>query len=113
MLKAGIAHLCFVTIHPFEDGNGRIARALTDLAAARGPNTARNVSTACRRRSGEERNDYYRFLETTQKGDLDITPWLDWFLGCLGRSFEGADTILAAIMAKAPFLGKPFRHRAE
>ena len=100
VLKAGIAHLWFVTIHPFEDGNGRMARAIADCALARAED--------CRQRfysmSGQierERKEYYDILERTQKGDLDITPWLNWFLGCLGRAIEGADETLAVVMHKA------------
>jgi Fic family protein len=102
VLKAGIAHLWFVTIHPFDDGNGRIARAITDLMLARSENSAQrfySMSAQIRR----ERSDYYDILEATQKGDLDITPWLDWFLGCLGRSIDGATTILSSVLRKASF----------
>lgn len=102
VLKAGIAHLWFVTIHPFEDGNGRIARALTDLLLARSehsPQRFYSVSAQIR----EDRDDYYEHLEAAQKSDLDITRWIDWFLGCLGRAFEGAEAVLAAVMAKARF----------
>lgn len=102
VLKAGIAHLWFVTIHPFEDGNGRIARAIADLILARSehsPQRFYSMSAQIR----QERSDYYDILERTQKGDLDITPWLDWFLGCLGRTFEGADSILEAVLKKARF----------
>lgn len=102
VLKAGIAHLWFVTIHPFDDGNGRIARALTDLLLARSEETAqRFYSMSAQIRA--DREDYYRLLEATQKGDLDITAWMTWFLACLKRAFDGAETQLAAIMAKAQF----------
>jgi len=102
VLKAGIAHLWFVTIHPFDDGNGRIARAIADLQLARSENSAqRFYSMSAQIR--EERKDYYDRLEATQRGDLDITPWLDWFLGCLGRAFTGAETMLEAVLAKARF----------
>lgn len=102
VLKAGIAHLRFVTIHPFQDGNGRIARAIADMALARSENTAQrfySMSSQIRR----ERNIYYDILEATQKGGLDITDWLEWFLACLDRAFEGAETILAAVFKKARF----------
>ncbi|MBI1330188.1 MAG: DUF4172 domain-containing protein [Alphaproteobacteria bacterium] len=102
VLKAGIAHLWFVTIHPFDDGNGRIARAIADLMLARSekcPQRFYSMSAQIR----EERKAYYDILEATQKGDLDITAWLDWFLGCLGRAFDGAEAILAAVMKKARF----------
>ncbi|MDR5727547.1 MAG: Fic family protein [Terriglobia bacterium] len=102
VLKAGVAHLWFVTIHPFDDGNGRIARAIADLLLARSENTSqRFYSMSAQIR--EERKAYYDVLEATQKGDLDITPWLDWFLGCLSRAFDGAEITLAAVMTKARF----------
>jgi Fic family protein len=102
VLKAGIAHLWFVTIHPFDDGNGRIARAIADLVLARSEKTAQRFYSMSAQIQ-EDRGAYYKYLETTQKGDLDITPWLDWFLGCLGRAFDGADAILAAVLKKARF----------
>lgn len=102
VLKAGIAHLWFVTIHPFDDGNGRIARAIADLALARAEGTAeRFYSMSAQIRT--ERKTYYDMLERTQKGGLDITPWLSWFIGCLDRAFGGAETILASVMRKARF----------
>lgn len=102
VLKAGIAHLWFVTIHPFEDGNGRIARAIADLMLARSEDSAqRFYSMSAQIR--EERADYYAILEATQKGNLDITHWLDWFLGCLGRAIDGAAAISAAVLRKARF----------
>jgi Fic family protein len=102
VLKAGVAHLWFVTIHPFADGNGRIARAIADMALARSEKTAqRFYSMSAQIR--EERKAYYDVLETTQKGGLDITGWLEWFLGCLDRAFGGAETTLAAVFRKARF----------
>jgi Fic family protein len=102
VLKAGIAHLWFVTIHPFDDGNGRIARAIADLALARAEGTAqRFYSMSAQIRT--ERKAYYDILESTQKGDLDITPWLLWFIGCLDRALGHAETILASVMRKARF----------
>jgi Fic family protein len=102
VLKAGIAHLRFVTIHPFEDGNGRIARAITDQQLARSEKSAqRFYSMSAQIR--QERNAYYDILESTQKGDLDITPWLQWFLACLDRAFDGAETILGSVLLKAKF----------
>jgi Fic family protein len=102
VLKAGIAHLWFVTIHPFDDGNGRIARAIADMALARSENSPqRFYSMSAQIRT--ERNAYYDILEATQKGNLDITDWLEWFLGCLDRAFDGAETILAAVLKKARF----------
>jgi Fic family protein len=102
VIKAGMAHLWFVTIHPFEDGNGRIARAIADMALARSEHSSqRFYSMSAQIRA--ERTDYYRMLETTQKGELDITPWLSWFLECLDRAFDGADTTLGSVMHKAQF----------
>ena len=89
VLKAGIAHLWFVTIHPFEDGNGRVARAIADMALARSeqsPQRFYSMSAQIR----IERKAYYDMPEATQKGDLDITLWLVWFLSCLDRAFDGA-----------------------
>jgi Fic family protein len=102
VLKAGIAHLWYVTIHPFEDGNGRIARAITDMALARSEESSQrfySMSTQIR----QERKGYYEILEATQKGALDITPWLAWFLNCLSSAIEGAHTTLAAVLTKARF----------
>jgi Fic family protein len=102
VLAAGIAHLWFVTIHPFDDGNGRMARAITELALARSENSPQrfySVSSQIRSR----RNEYYDVLEETQKGDLDITKWLQWFLACLGGAIEQADDTLGSVLAKARF----------
>lgn len=102
VLKAAIAHLWFVTIHPFDDGNGRIARGIADLALARAEGTAqRFYSMSAQIRN--ERTAYYDMLEATQKGGVDITPWLLWFIGCLDRAFDRAETILANVMGKARF----------
>lgn len=100
VVKAGVAHLWFVTIHPFDDGNGRIARAIADQALARAEGTAqRFYSMSAQIRA--ERQDYYAMLESTQKGGLDITAWLLWFIACLDRAFDRAETILADVMRKA------------
>ena len=102
MLKAAIAHLWFVTIHPFDDGNGRIARAITDMMLARADNSNKrfySMSTQIR----AERKAYYDILENTQKGSLDITEWLEWFLACLNRSITATDTTLATVKRKAKF----------
>ncbi|HEY2859549.1 MAG TPA: Fic family protein [Terracidiphilus sp.] len=102
VLKAGLAHLWFVTIHPFDDGNGRIARAIADLALARSENSPqRFYSMSAQIR--QERNAYYDILEQTQKGTMDITPWMEWFLGCLGRAVDGAQMALGAVLEKARF----------
>lgn len=102
VLKAGLAHFWFVTIHPFEDGNGRIARAIADMALARSENSPqRFYSMSAQIR--QERNAYYDILERTQKGALDITPWMEWFLACLGRAIEGSQSILSHVLDKARF----------
>jgi len=102
VVKAGLAHLWFVTVHPFEDGNGRIARAVGDMALARAEKSAQrfySLSAQIQR----EREEYYDRLEATQKGDLDSTAWLEWFLGCLLRAIQSADETLAQVLAKARF----------
>ncbi|PCJ82782.1 MAG: cell filamentation protein Fic [Hyphomicrobiales bacterium] len=105
VLRAAIAHLWFVTIHPFEDGNGRIARAIADMALARSENSQRrfySMSMQIR----QDRNAYYQMLETAQKGELDITKWLTWFLECMGRAIDGAQATLEKVFAKAQFWEK-------
>jgi Fic family protein len=102
VVKAAIAHLWFVTIHPFDDGNGRIARAIADMQLARSersPQRFYSMSAQIR----QERRAYYGILEATQKRDLDITAWLVWFLDCLDRAFDGAEGALAAVLRKARF----------
>ncbi len=114
LIKAGLAHLWFVTIHPFDDGNGRIARAVGDMALARAENSAQrfySLSSQIRL----ERNNYYDMLERTQKGSLDVTDWLEWFLGCLLRAMQSAEGILDAVLLKAHFwqrwAGTPMNER--
>jgi Fic family protein len=105
VLKAGVAHLWFVTIHPFDDGNGRIARAIADMVLARSersPQRFYSMSAQIR----QERKAYYEILEATQKGDLDITAWLEWFLDCLGRAFTHSETTLEAVLKKSRFWDK-------
>ncbi|MFK0690907.1 Fic family protein [Mesorhizobium sp. IMUNJ 23033] len=102
VLKAAVAHLWFVTIHPFEDGNGRIARAIADMMLGRSEGSSqRFYSMSAQIRL--ERKDYYAILERTQKGALDITDWLQWFLACLDRAFSGAEQILGNVLQKARF----------
>jgi Fic family protein len=105
VLKAALAHLWFVTIHPFADGNGRIARAIADMALARSEDSPQRFYSMSAQIQ-QERNDYYDILETTQKGDLEITPWLEWFLGCLDRAFDGSAKTLDAVFRKAEFWRK-------
>lgn len=100
VVHAGVAHLWFVTIHPFEDGNGRIARAIADLALARADGTRERFYSMSAQIEAE-RKAYYLQLETAQRGDLDVTGWLEWFLACLGRGIEGAERTLAAVLYKA------------
>lgn len=102
VLMAGLAHLWFVTIHPFEDGNGRLARAIADMMLARSEKSHQrfySMSTQIR----QERQDYYRVLESAQSGSLDITNWLEWFLGCLSRAIQGAQATLRSVLRKAEF----------
>ena len=100
VLKAGIAHFWFVTIHPFEDGNGRIARAIADVSLAQADGTSDRFYSMSSQIEAE-RKDYYHELETAQRGNLDITDWLDWFLGCLDRAIDSADQMIGAVMNKA------------
>ena len=102
LLKAGLAHLWFVTLHPFDDGNGRVARAVGDLMLSRSdgePYRYYSVSSQIQ----AERDDYYRILERTQCDDLDVTPWLAWFLDCLLRAVRRADSELDRVLVKAMF----------
>jgi Fic family protein len=102
VLKAALVHLWFVTIHPFDDGNGRIARAAAEMALARSeqsPQRFYSMSAQIRK----ERTAYYDILEQTQKDSLDITPWMHWFLRCLDRAIRSADDLLDAVLRKARF----------
>ncbi len=102
VVKAALVHLWFVTVHPFEDGNGRIARALADMALARSEaSSQRFYSMSARIRL--ERAAYYACLERTQKGSMDVTGWIDWFLDCLGQAIAGARRTLALVLWKARF----------
>lgn len=102
VLKAAVAHLWFVTIHPFDDGNGRIGRAIADMLLARSEKSSRrfySLSAQIQR----ERKNYYAILEQTQNGTLDITPWIKWFFDCLGRAIENGLSALETIVHKAQF----------
>ena len=102
ILKAAIAHFWFVTIHPFDDGNGRMARAIADMQLARADGTAQrfySMSAQIRK----ERNAYYTILEQTQQGSLDITGWLEWFLQCISRALLASEKILSIVLQKANF----------
>jgi len=100
VLRAGLAHFWFVTIHPFEDGNGRIARAIADMALAQADGTPRRFYSMSAQLE-IERKDYYAILEQSQQGGLDITGWMRWFIECLGRAIENADRTLARVLKKA------------
>jgi Fic family protein len=105
VLKAAITHLWFVTIHPFDDGNGRIARALTDMQLARSDkNAQRFYSMSAQIR--KERKQYYEILEKTQKSDLDITNWVLWFLNCLMNGLQATELVLEKVLFKAAFWNK-------
>ncbi|PRC94399.1 hypothetical protein S2091_1020 [Solimicrobium silvestre] len=114
VLKAGLAHCWLVTLHPFDDGNGRIARAVGDMALARSeqlPQRFYSLSAQIHR----ERRDYYDLLERIQKGSLDVTAWLSWFLGCLQRAIDGAEITLSTVLEKSNFwrrwAGTPLNER--
>lgn len=100
VLKAGLAHLWFVTIHPFEDGNGRIARAIADMSLARADKTKNRFYSMSSQIEAERRN-YYEQLEAQQRGTLDVTTWLAWFLACLDRALTRADETLTTVTTKA------------
>lgn len=102
VLAAAAAHLRFVTIHPFDDGNGRIARAIADMALARSEQSPQRFYSMSAQIQAE-RADYYETLERTQKSSLDVTAWMDWFLDCLGRAIDGAGEALSAVLVKADF----------
>jgi len=102
VIKAAVAHLWFVTIHPFQDGNGRITRALSDMLLGKSDkSTQRFYSMSAQIR--EERKQYYEMLELAQKGDLDITEWIKWFLSCLTNALKSTDKILTKVLFKASF----------
>jgi len=102
ILRAGIAHLWFAAVHPFDDGNGRIARTITDMALAQDE----DLATRCYSLSSKimaERDAYYEVLEHTNKQDGDITPWLKWFLGCMSRAILNSNRLLSNVMQKTRF----------
>jgi Fic family protein len=114
VIKSAVAHFWFVTIHPFDDGNGRIARAIADMILARSEKCAQrfySMSAQIQR----ERNDYYEVLEACQKGALDITPWIEWFLSCLKHAMAASEKMLEAVLVKARFwrahAGESFNER--
>lgn len=105
VLKASLAHLWFLTIHPFDDGNGRIARAIADMTLAQSEQSSQRFYSLSSQIK-LERNDYYRMLESTQKGSLDISSWMEWSLGCLERAIQGAENTLQSVVHKARFWEK-------
>lgn len=109
VLKAGMAHLWFVTIHPFEDGNGRIARAIGDMALARADMTSERFYSLSSQIEAE-RKDYYLELERQQRGTTDITHWLQWFLGCMDRAIDQAEQHLEKVLFKAKLWEKLNQH---
>ncbi len=113
-LKAGLAHLHFVTIHPFEDGNGRLARVVAELALARADGAGERYFSMSSQIEAE-RKDYYEQLESAQRGGLDVSAWLAWFLGCLRRAIAQSDELLAAVYRKAEvwrrLQGRPVNER--
>jgi Fic family protein len=102
IIKAGLAHLWFVTVHPFEDGNGRIARAIGDMALARAERSSQRFYSLAAQIE-LERSTYYDRLESAQKGTLDVTPWLEWFLTCIERAISRSEATLSDVLRKARF----------
>jgi Fic family protein len=102
LLCAGIAHFYFVTIHPFDDGNGRIARAITDMALAQDEKLNQRFYSVSSQIMAE-RKSYYDILEISQKGGIDITAWLAWFLACLERAIRNSESTIATVLAKSEF----------
>jgi Fic family protein len=100
VFRAGLAHLWFVTIHPFEDGNGRIARAIADMALARSEQSSQRFYSMSAQIKLEHK-EYYDILEATQKGAIDVTDWMLWFLDCLGGAIDGAHLTLKVVIDKA------------
>jgi Fic family protein len=99
VVKAGLAHLWFVTLHPFEDGNGRIARAIADLALTRADGTPERFYSMSAQIEAE-RKEYYIELERQQRSGTDVTRWLEWFLGCLDRALSRAEGVLETVLFK-------------
>jgi Fic family protein len=105
VLKAAQAHLWFVTVHPFDDGNGRIARAVADMVLSRSEESPQRFYSMSAE-IGRERADYYRILEQTQQATMDVTRWMEWFLARLGGAIESAQGTLTGVIAKARFWEK-------
>ena len=111
LIKVGLGHLYFVTIHPFEDGDGRIARAITEMSLARIENSAQryySMSSQIR----EETKAYYQILESTQKNGMDVTEWLVWFLDCLTRAIDKANELTRDVWPRKDFGAVSNRNRS-
>ena len=109
LLKSAIAHLWFVVVHPFDDGNGRLTRTITEMALSRSESTPLRFYSMSAQIQ-KEKKEYYRILEVTTTGGLDITAWLKWFLGCLSRAIENAETVVGGVLKKAEFWQKNSAH---
>ena len=101
-IKSAVAHFWFVSIHPFDDGNGRIGRAIADMALSQADNSPRRYFSMSRQ-IGQEKNKYYDILERCQKGTTDLTAWIEWYLDCMLRAIKGAEEMLSSILDKAVF----------
>ena len=114
VVKSALGHFWFVTIHPFEDGNGRIARAIADMTLARSEKTSQRFYSMSAQIQ-QERSAYYDVLERCQKGELDVTLWIEWFLNCLKRAIETSEKTLEAVLVKDRFwrmrAGESFNER--
>jgi Fic family protein len=111
VIAAAVAHLWFVTIHPFEDGNGRIGRAIADMALTRADGLARRFYSLSAQLMSE-RKDYYQELEAVQGGGLDVTCWVQWFLGCLSRAIARADDVVGNVLQRARIWAQAEMHPA-
>jgi Fic family protein len=105
VLKAALAHFWFITLHPFDDGNGQLARTITDMALAQSDHCKMRFYSMSAQISNE-RNEYYKILESSQKGTLDITAWIKWFLNCLGNALKNSESILHSVLVKDSFWRK-------
>lgn len=101
-IKSAVAHFWFVSIHPFDDGNGRIGRAIADMVLSQADNSPRRYFSMSRQ-IGQEKNKYYDILERCQKGTTDLTAWIEWYLHCMLRAIKGAEEMLSSILDKAVF----------
>jgi Fic family protein len=105
VLKAGIAHFRFIMIHPFDDGNGRLARAITEMLLARADDSGDRYYSLSSRML-KERKDYYAMLEKGQHSEGDITEWLSWYTGCLGRAVDDSAVSIEGALTRADFWDK-------